>query len=92
MNSPLRVLHLEDDVRDTELVRATLEREEIASELTRFETEQDFIAALKRGSFDLILADYTLPSFDGLSALKIAQQHSSMLPLKRSRQAPPIMS
>jgi PAS domain S-box-containing protein len=80
MNSPLRVLHLEDDVRDAELVRATLEREEIASELTRFETEQDFIAALKRGSFDLILADYTLPSFDGLSALKIAQQHSSDVP------------
>jgi PAS domain S-box-containing protein len=80
MNSPLRVLHLEDDVRDTELLRATLEGEGIASELTRFETEEDFIAALKRGSFDLILADYTLPSFDGLSALKIAQQHSPHVP------------
>jgi PAS domain S-box-containing protein len=80
MNSPLRVLHLEDEVRDTELVRATLEGEGIASELTRFETEEDFIAALKRGSFDLILADYTLPSFDGLSALKIAKQHSPNVP------------
>ena len=80
MNPPLRVLHLEDDVRDTELVQATLEGEGIASELTRFETEEDFITALKRGSFDLILADYTLPSFDGLSALKIAQQHSPDVP------------
>src|SRR5580765_6699107 len=80
MNSPLRVLHLEDDVRDTELVQATLEVEGIQNELTRIETEDDFVAALKRGSFDLILADYTLPSFDGLSALRIAQQHSPEVP------------
>jgi signal transduction histidine kinase len=80
MNSPLRVLHLEDDLRDTELVQAILEGEGIQSELTRIETEHDFVAALKPGSFDLILADYTLPSFDGVSALKIAQQHSSEVP------------
>jgi PAS domain S-box-containing protein len=80
MNSPLRVLHLEDDVRDTELVQATLDAEGIQGELTRVETEDDFIAALKRGSLDLILADYTLPSFDGLSALKITQHHSPEVP------------
>src|SRR6476620_3093641 len=80
MNSPLRVLHLEDDVRDTELVQATLEGEGIQSELTRVEREQDFLAALQRESLDLILADYTLPSFDGLSALRIAQQHSPQVP------------
>ena len=80
MNSPLRVLHLEDDVRDTELVQATLEGEGIESELTRVEREQDFLAALERESLDLILADYTLPSFDGLSALRIAQQHSLEVP------------
>ena len=81
MNSPLRVLHLEDDVRDTELVQATLEAEGIQSELTRVEREQDFLAALKRGNVDLILADYTLPSFDGLSALRIAQQRAPEVPL-----------
>jgi PAS domain S-box-containing protein len=80
MNSPLRVLHLEDDVRDTELVEANLEGEGIQSQLTRVEREQDFLAALERESLDLILADYTLPSFDGLSALRIAQQHSPEVP------------
>ena len=48
MNSPLRVLHLEDAVRDTELVQASLEGEGIRSELTRVEREQDFLSALKR--------------------------------------------
>src|SRR6476620_10297788 len=80
MNFPLRVLHLEDDARDTELVQATLEGEGIQSELTRVERKQDFLAALQRESLDLILADYTLPSFDGLSALRIAQQHSPEVP------------
>jgi len=80
MNPPLRIVHLEDDVRDAELVRATLEAEGIQSELTRVETEPQFVAALKQRDFHLILADYTLPSFDGLSALKIAQQHAPDVP------------
>ena len=80
MNSPLRVLHLEDDVRDTELVQATLEAEGIPIDLTRVETEQDFISTLNRGASDVILADYTLPSFDGLSALRIAQRQLPNVP------------
>ena len=80
MNSPLRVLHLEDDVRDTELVRSTLEAERIQTELRRVENEQDFLNAVGQGNLDFILADYTLPSFDGLSALKIAKQHAPDVP------------
>jgi PAS domain S-box-containing protein len=80
MNSPLRVLHLEDDVRDTELVQATLDREGIQTEFTRVDTEEDFVGALDGRDVDLILADYTLPSFDGLSALKIAQQRAPEVP------------
>ena len=74
MKSSLRILHLEDDPRDAELVQETLETDGIRCHVTRVETEADFIASLEQGGFDLILADYTLPSFDGLSALKIAQQ------------------
>ncbi|HLK70099.1 MAG TPA: sigma 54-interacting transcriptional regulator [Bryobacteraceae bacterium] len=74
MNSPLRILYLEDDPRDAELIQETLEVDGIPSEVVRVETEGDFIASLWAGNFDLILADYTLPSFDGLSALKIARK------------------
>jgi PAS domain S-box-containing protein len=73
MPSELRILYLEDDPRDAELVRETLDSEGIASLVTLVETEADFLSALKQGGFDLILADYTLPSFDGLSALRIAR-------------------
>src|ERR1700737_4897476 len=74
MKSPLRILYLEDDPRDAELVQETLAIGGIRCHVRRVETQADFTASLELGGFDLILADYTLPSFDGLSALKIAQQ------------------
>ena len=77
---PLRILHLEDDTKDAELAHATLETEGLASDLTRVETQADFRTCLDQGGFDLILADYTLPSFDGMSALKIAKQVSPEVP------------
>ncbi len=81
MKSQLRILYLEDDPRDAELVQETLENDGLRCQIKRVETEADFIAALKQGGFELILADYTLPSFDGLSALKIARRDSPDVPL-----------
>ena len=81
MNSPFRrILHLEDNATDAELIQATLEIEGVQVEVTRVEAKEDFVGALKQGRFDLILADYTLPSFDGLSALRIAQQYARDVP------------
>ncbi len=80
MISPIRILYLEDDPKDAELVQATLEAEGLACEVTRVEHESDFLASLKRGGFELIFADYTLPSFDGVSALKIAKEISPEVP------------
>src|SRR6266550_265775 len=80
MKSPLRILHLEDNPNDAELIQATLESEGIVSHVTRVETQTDFFASIEQGGFDLILADYTLPSFDGLSALKIASEKCPDVP------------
>jgi PAS domain S-box-containing protein len=80
MKSSLRILHLEDDPTDAQLVQETLDAAGIACDVRRVETEAEFAAALRQGGIDLILADYTLPSFDGLSALKIAQHDWPQLP------------
>src|ERR1700736_558624 len=74
MISELHILHLEDDPNDAELVQETLAAGGISCHVTRVENEGGFVASLEHGGFGLILADYTLPSFDGLSALKIARQ------------------
>jgi len=70
----LRILYLEDEPRDAELVQASLEAEDIVCEVRRADTQASFLTFLQQGGFDLILADYTLPLFDGISALKIAQE------------------
>src|SRR5262245_50924545 len=80
MPSPLRILHLEDDPRDAELLQAMLENEGMLCHVICVETQADFCAGLEQGGFDLILADYTLPSFDGLSALKIALEQCPDVP------------
>jgi signal transduction histidine kinase len=80
MNTPLRILHLEDDPRDAELVQVMLETEGFSCHVTRVETQVDFCVSLERHGFNLILADYTLPAFDGISALKLAAQKRPEVP------------
>jgi PAS domain S-box-containing protein len=80
MQAPLRILYLEDDPTDAELIQSTLETEGVVSHVTRVETEADFLASLEEGGFDLIMADYALPSFDGISALKIVLEKCPDVP------------
>jgi signal transduction histidine kinase/CheY-like chemotaxis protein len=77
---PLRILMLEDSVQDAELVQELLEADHFACEVTRVETRAEFLAALEDGGFDLVLSDYKLPSFDGLSALKLTLNAHPDLP------------
>jgi CheY-like chemotaxis protein len=60
MNAPLRILHLEDDAKDADIVREVLEAGGIACQITRVETREDFIASLEACGFDMILADLSL--------------------------------
>ncbi len=80
MKSSFRILYLEDDKNDVELVQAKLEEEGFTCDITHVETQADFVAALDKGGFDIILADYKLPSFDGLSALAIAREKTPDVP------------
>jgi PAS domain S-box-containing protein len=73
MQSPLRILSIEDDPTDAELIRDLLETAGLVCEITRVETETAMRDFLGQARADLILADYTLPSFDGLSALRVAK-------------------
>ena len=64
---------MEDNLLDAELVNAHLLDGGINADLVRVETREEFSAEVEQGGFDLILADFSLPSFDGLSALEIAR-------------------
>jgi PAS domain S-box-containing protein len=76
----MRILYLEDEPKDAELVLESLETDGIVCDLIRADSQDNFLAALQQGGIDLILADYTLPLFDGISALKIAKEVSPEVP------------
>jgi PAS domain S-box-containing protein len=67
------VLLLEDSEIDAELLAAHLAKAEVPFTLQRVTNRREFVAALEEGGCDVILADYSLPDFDGVSALNIAR-------------------
>jgi signal transduction histidine kinase len=73
VEAPIRILHLEDDPADRELVQAMLEEDGLAGQIVCVETRADFAAALDRQRFDLVISDFALPTYDGRSALTLAK-------------------
>lgn len=69
----IRILSLEDSPFDAELIERELRRAKMQFSMTRVENEGDFRQQLDSSNPDVILADYNLPQFDGISALKIAR-------------------
>ena len=71
MSTELRLLILEDSPRDADLVVATLADAGYLCRWDRVETREDFLDRLETAEYDLVLTDFSLPSFDGLSAIKL---------------------
>jgi PAS domain S-box-containing protein len=78
--SVLKILHLEDNRLDAKLMQATLSGDGIEPEILRVDTRDGFATALGSGQFDVIIADYNLPAFDGLSAQILAAQLRPEIP------------
>jgi two-component system cell cycle sensor histidine kinase/response regulator CckA len=73
--APLNILLIEDDRLDAELIAETLTRDGLDCESRRVETRAEYLAALAGCPFNLIISDYSLPAFDGMTALAIAQEN-----------------
>jgi two-component system sensor histidine kinase UhpB len=67
--TPLRILHLEDNPNDRKLVELALIQEGLNCHFLPVQTRQEFESAISQGGFDLVISDFTMPSYDGESAL-----------------------
>ncbi|MEI9947151.1 MAG: PAS domain-containing protein [Chitinophagaceae bacterium] len=80
METKIKILIVEHDVVDLELIDVELQNIGFAYESLIVQNEQAYINALSNFIPDIILADYTFPSFDGPTALKIRERVSPGTP------------
>ena len=80
MAEPLRLLMLEDSEDDAELELQAIRHAGFDCEMRRVDSRASFQAALDEGPWDLVLADYNLPSFTGLDALLLVRARDPVLP------------
>lgn len=77
----IRILHLEDDPRDAEMIHNALEAAEPTAEIVRADGRKSFEAALFDSAYDVILTDYAVPGYDGIAALNRAKELQPAVPV-----------
>ena len=80
MANPIRVLIVEDRPADVGLMVAELRRAGFEPQWDLVDTEADFVASLAQAP-EIVLADYSLPQWNGLAALQVLQQRELDIPL-----------
>ncbi len=80
MKPEIYILMLEDNEADAELIERTLRQRGLSARTKRVERRSEFIRELETHPPDVILSDYSLPSFDGLAALAIAREKCPDVP------------
>lgn len=80
MDQIYRILLVEDDKYDAELNMREIKKIFPASVFEQVDNQISFIEILDRFQPDIIISDYSMPSFDGLSALRIARENHPVVP------------
>lgn len=76
----IHLLHLEDNEGDHLLLAQSLRADGLNCAFTLARSKAEFSVALGRGGYDLIISDYSLPSYDGLNALHAAREQQAGTP------------
>jgi PAS domain S-box-containing protein len=77
----IKVLYLEDSEFDVEIVRYLFEQEKIEFKLRHVNNREDFIESLEDFKPDIILANISIPGFEGIEVLNIVRKRSLELPM-----------
>ncbi len=80
LDKKIQILHLEDSLKNSELIRSLIESGSIRHEYFLADNREDFINILETKNIDIILSDYSLPDYNGNEALKVVKEKYSYIP------------
>lgn len=79
-NKVLKILMLEDNLNDAELIRMYLRSSPLNVESTLVSNRQEYVEAIQQNEFDVILSDHNIPQFSSLEALRIRNEIKFHIP------------
>lgn len=79
-NCKLKILYLEDSVRDYELIYELLVEHAFDLQMKCVDSKSTFVETILSEDFDVILSDFALPNFDAFEALKITKKIKPEIP------------
>jgi signal transduction histidine kinase len=80
-DNKIKILFLEDNPADYELNVVYLRKAELEPQGVRVETKEEFLEYLDKETWDIILADYDLPSFNALEAYELSKARYPDIPM-----------
>ncbi|HNX06102.1 MAG TPA: PAS domain S-box protein [Bacteroidales bacterium] len=81
MNDHYKILIVEDNPLDAELARREIRQVLKSVEFVELCTEDKFLESLDIFKPDIIVSDFSMPNFDGMSVIRLAKKHASLIPV-----------
>ena len=81
MGSAIKILTFESSPVDLKLILEQLEKDNIAYSYLNVETKDDFIKGITDFIPDIIIANYSLPAFDGITPIELIKELSPFTPI-----------
>ena len=76
----IKILHLEDSLKDSELIHSIIESGKIEHEYFLVDNQKDYLDVLRTENIDIVLSDYSLPNYNGKEALAVVREKYSHVP------------
>jgi len=81
MEKKIRVLHIDDNIHDRQLIKDVLQKEHGGFYIVEADSREKFEQHLAEGNFDLVLSDFNILGFDGLQVLQIVKEKCPHVPV-----------
>ena len=81
MKTKVRILHIDDNIHDRQLVKDALQKEDDGFEVMEADSREKFEQHLAEVDFDLVLSDFNILGFDGLQVLQVVKEKNPDMPV-----------